>query len=83
MYHIGDTMLPEEDGVDFTVYEPIIREHIEKILTYSPQESQTGPAIRGDINTIHKHLELMHDQPQLRDLYILLSRLINPKLDEL
>lgn len=83
MYRIGDSMLLQDGTVDFTVFEPMIREHIDKILTSSPQESQTGPAIRGDSITIRKHLDLMQDQPQLRDLYLLLSRLINPKLDEL
>ena len=50
-----------------------------KAITKGPENSQTGPAIRGDISTLKAHLKLMQKEDQ--DLYSLLSRLINPEIE--
>ena len=42
----------------------------------SPKELQTGPAIRHDSDSIHKHLDLLKDHPQLKNLYVLLTESI-------
>ncbi|MDX1685460.1 MAG: DUF2520 domain-containing protein [Saprospiraceae bacterium] len=46
----------------------------------SPENSQTGPAVRGDIKTVLDHLQHLED-PQLKALYRQMSKLINPDLE--
>jgi predicted short-subunit dehydrogenase-like oxidoreductase (DUF2520 family) len=58
-----------EAGLSFKLLEPLIRETISKALEYGPDVSQTGPAVRNDLNTIEKHLELLSFSPDLRKLY--------------
>lgn len=52
-----------------------------RALNVGPANSQTGPAIRGDISTLQKHLELI-EHSDLKDLYILMSKIINPKITD-
>ncbi len=51
------------------IFEPLIRETIAKALDNGPEESQTGPAIRNDLNTIEMHLKLLSFSPELQNLY--------------
>jgi hypothetical protein len=64
------------EGLDFTLLQPLIRETAERIEFMSPAESQTGPALRKDRPTIQKHLELLTDYPQLKEIYQLMSESI-------
>ncbi|MEM7575720.1 MAG: DUF2520 domain-containing protein [Bacteroidota bacterium] len=41
-----------------------------------PFDQQTGPASRFDQATLIKHLELLQEQPELRDLYLEISKMI-------
>jgi predicted short-subunit dehydrogenase-like oxidoreductase (DUF2520 family) len=56
-------------GFTFEVLTPLINETISKAITLGPENSQTGPAVRNDKNTIEKHLELLSFSPQLQSLY--------------
>lgn len=38
-----------------------------------PQDALTGPAARGDTSTIHRHLEALAGDPELREIYRLLA----------
>ena len=51
------------------IFEPLIRETIFKALENGPERSQTGPAVRNDINTIEMHLKLLSFSPELQNLY--------------
>ena len=51
------------------LFEPLIRETIFKALENGPEGSQTGPAVRNDLNTIEMHLELLSFSPELQNLY--------------
>ncbi len=53
-----------------------IRRGISKALEIGPEISQTGPAVRNDITTIEKHLELLSFSPELQDLYNEVTRSI-------
>lgn len=63
-------------------YEPLIRNYMERMFELGPEHTQTGPAIRGDRNTLQRHLELLADEPELQALYRLMSELIAPELRE-
>ncbi|OFY45310.1 MAG: hypothetical protein A2Z69_02235 [Bacteroidetes bacterium RBG_13_44_24] len=56
-------------GFSFEVLEPLIRETISKALEKGPDNSQTGPAVRNDQNTIGKHLDLLSFSPELQKVY--------------
>ncbi len=65
-----------KEGLDFRQLLPLIEETASRIKDISPRQAQTGPAIRHDSETIHKHLELLKQHPQLKNLYILLTESI-------
>ncbi len=56
-------------GLSFELLEPLIRETISKALENGPENAQTGPAVRKDLNTIEKHLELLSFSPELQKIY--------------
>lgn len=57
MYMISEEILSEE-GISFDVIKPLIRQTATKVMSHSPSETQTGPAVRGDksITDIHKKM---------------------------
>jgi len=52
---------------------PLVEETVKKAFELGPAKSQTGPAIRHDEETITKHLELLSSNPQLKELYSVIS----------
>jgi len=65
-----------KEGLDFKQLWPLIEETALRIRDISPKKVQTGPALRNDSETIHKHLELLKDHPQMKSLYVLLTESI-------
>lgn len=61
--------LISDAGLSFQMFEPLIKETISKALEEGPERSQTGPAVRNDLNTIEKHLELLSFSPDLQNIY--------------
>lgn len=55
---------------------PLAIETIRKAFLFEPHLVQTGPAIRGDIETINKHLTLLEDFPEHKEVYELLTEKI-------
>jgi predicted short-subunit dehydrogenase-like oxidoreductase (DUF2520 family) len=66
-----------EEGLDFYLLLPLIRETAARLDNISPALSQTGPASRGDVTTIEKHMALLEKYPQLRNLYAAISNSIS------
>lgn len=58
-----------KSGFPFEILGALIKETISKALEIGPENSQTGPAVRNDLNTIEKHLELLSFSPELRMIY--------------
>ena len=56
-------------GFSFDILLPLINETISKAILMSPENSQTGPAIRNDSNTMEKHMELLSFSPELKTVY--------------
>jgi predicted short-subunit dehydrogenase-like oxidoreductase (DUF2520 family) len=75
LYALADDYCRKE-GLDFKQLLPLIEETALRIKDMPPLQAQTGPAIRHDGDTIHKHLELLKNHPQLKNLYILLTESI-------
>ncbi len=75
LFHIGATICKEE-GLDFDILKPLIQETAEKLSRKPPYDMQTGPARRGDQQTIKKHTEYLKKFPKYQSLYTLLSESI-------
>lgn len=73
MYRIGNDIVQKE-SIKFELLLPLIGETAQKIMDgLPPAKAQTGPARRGDTATLHRHLDLLNSQPDLQEIYRLLS----------
>jgi len=66
----------QQEKLDFTLLLPLIRETAARLDRYPPGAIQTGPAVRDDRPTIVRHLELLNNYEEIRDLYELFTNLI-------
>ena len=64
------------EGLDFHSLLPLIEETAHRLRQVSPKEAQTGPAVRGDRETIEQHLRLLESYPELKELYLFFTRRI-------
>lgn len=62
------------DGYDFSVVEPLIRATLDKAVALGPRASQTGPAMRCDVEVMRQHIASL--QPDMAKLYRDLTNLI-------
>lgn len=74
LYQIGNEICIE-NKVPFEVLKPLIQETANKVMTLSPKEAQTGPAIRNDKLTIASHLDFLLDENQ-KNIYKTLTQSI-------
>lgn len=63
----------EEQGLDLTLLDPLLEETWDKIRSMGAHEAQTGPALRGDRETMEKHLQLLKDDPGWQKIYTFVS----------
>jgi predicted short-subunit dehydrogenase-like oxidoreductase (DUF2520 family) len=75
LYALADEYCRKE-GLDFRQLLPLVEETASRIREISPRNAQTGPAIRHDKETIEKHLQLLKNHPQLKNIYLLLTESI-------
>lgn len=62
--------LTDEEGLEFDLLRPLIDETFRKAMSADhPAQVQTGPARRGDLNTISLHLDYLSSRPQLLEIY--------------
>lgn len=60
-------------NLPFDILKPLIAETVRKIAQSPPKEVQTGPAARGDLSTIARHLQFLEQYPEYHQLYKMLS----------
>lgn len=65
---IADDIL-KENGMDYSVLLPLLRQTIVKLQSVPPSKAQTGPAARLDHNVLDNHLEMLKGERHLRNLY--------------
>ncbi len=68
--------LLKTNDIDPTILGPSFRAMAEKATAIEASEALTGPARRGDLGTIHHHLDRLTQDPELRAAYALLSSMI-------
>jgi predicted short-subunit dehydrogenase-like oxidoreductase (DUF2520 family) len=70
----------KKEGLDFEQLLPLIQETAQRLKNSSPSKTQTGPAIRDDQPTIHRHLIFLEKYPQLKKIYEVMTRSIQGPL---
>jgi len=75
LYGIAQQLLAESN-MPFEMLRPLILETAVKVQSQAPKEVQTGPAVRGDENTMMAHLQMLNNEPALHEIYTLLSQAI-------
>jgi len=73
LYHVSQQLLAEKQ-LPFDLLRPLILETAEKVQEHLPGGAQTGPAVRNDGKTMASHLEQLGENPDLQEIYKLLSQ---------
>jgi predicted short-subunit dehydrogenase-like oxidoreductase (DUF2520 family) len=79
-FAIAERLL-EEKNLTFELLHPLMEETLVKALQDSPGRMQTGPSVRGDAETVRRHLRLLDAHPDWQDLYARMSHSINPEIE--
>lgn len=66
-----------QQGLSFNLLLPLIDETVAKVHAIPPVDAQTGPAVRGDCNTMSLHLKLLAEHEEWHNLYYNMSKSIN------
>jgi predicted short-subunit dehydrogenase-like oxidoreductase (DUF2520 family) len=77
MLTIAEDIL-RENNISLDVLKPLIFKSTERLRVANPSEIQTGPAIRGDSETITKHLGLLNSAEK-KELYERISKSIQDR----
>lgn len=75
MYALSERLL-EKNGLPFDAMLPLIDETARKVHELSPRKAQTGPAVRGDENVMGKHLDMLADDEEIKEIYRIISNSI-------
>lgn len=75
LYYQAEQLLHEK-GLPFDLLHALIAETARKVMTESPGKVQTGPAFRGNMEVIGKHLKMLEGKQELEEIYRILSRSI-------
>lgn len=72
MFEFSEELLAKAE-IDRSILHPLILETANKVLMQPASKSQTGPAKRGDKQTIRAHQELLGEDTPLRKVYDVLT----------
>lgn len=64
----------QQNSLDFEWLKPIVTETLNKSLSIGPENAQTGPAARGDLEVLDQHLELLHEEESIAEIYKVISQ---------
>lgn len=73
MLRIAKTIM-EQRGLNFEWLKPVILETINKALAVGPEYSQTGPAVRGDLEILDEHMKYLKSDKTLAKIYEIISQ---------
>lgn len=75
LYGVAEEFM-SKSSQDFDILRPLIQETASKIMSISPKEAQTGPAVRFDTNIIDMHLNRLEGEKEQQEIYKILSEAI-------
>jgi predicted short-subunit dehydrogenase-like oxidoreductase (DUF2520 family) len=64
----------KEHSLSYDWLKPLIAEMINKSLSIGPENAQTGPARRGDLEILDKHVEFLQENHSTAELYRVISQ---------
>ncbi|MDE5633111.1 MAG: DUF2520 domain-containing protein, partial [Muribaculaceae bacterium] len=64
-----------KEGLDITCLLPLLEATLGKLGSLSPAEAMTGPAQRGDMNVLRRHIEELPGE-EMKELYRIVSQRI-------
>jgi predicted short-subunit dehydrogenase-like oxidoreductase (DUF2520 family) len=73
LFQLGQQIVQGE-GIPFDLLRPLILETARKVQDADPAAMQTGPARRGDQETIRRHLDYLQKFPKLANVYEIMTR---------
>ena len=59
----------EKENISFSILQPLMEETVIRLRNNTPQNTQTGAAIRNDLDTIEKHRDLLNKYPDILNFY--------------
>jgi len=68
LFQVANQIL-QEQNLSFDLLKPIVLETAQNVQTRMPKDVQTGPAERGDTETIKKHLQFLIKNPHWLKIY--------------
>ena len=68
LFTIANDILNKND-LDFEILKPLIVETINKSLELGPRHAQTGPAMRGDMEVLDKHVKALKNNKSYANIY--------------
>ena len=71
-YYIAEQLL-KDNSLDFNILKSLIRETASKAISNSPEQVQTGPALRHEESVIESHLKILSQYPEWERFYQLIS----------
>ncbi len=71
----------KENKLSFDWLKPLIAEMINKSLSIGPENAQTGPARRGDLEILDNHLKFLEKDEQVAEIYKVVSQHIVDQYD--
>ncbi len=69
VHHLGVLTKDMLGKVPRDLFDVLLQQTINNMFLDNDLDKQTGPARRGDVSTIHRHLHLLENHPALRDVY--------------
>ena len=82
LFTIANDIL-NKSNLDFEILKPLIVETINKSLELGPQQAQTGPARRGDLEVLDKHMKALKSNKSYADIYkVITQNILDTYLDE-
>jgi predicted short-subunit dehydrogenase-like oxidoreductase (DUF2520 family) len=64
----------KKHGLELELLKPLIAETINKSLAIGPEEAQTGPARRGDLEILDRHMEFLSADEAVAEIYRTISQ---------
>jgi len=64
----------QANSLEFELLKPLILETMNKALTLGPETSQTGPAVRGDLEVLDRHMEFLRESEKIAEIYRVISQ---------
>jgi predicted short-subunit dehydrogenase-like oxidoreductase (DUF2520 family) len=74
--------IASNNKIDFNYLKPLIVETINKSLSIGPENAQTGPAKRGDLEVLDNHMQFLEYDQTLSEIYRIVSQHILDRYSE-